>query len=74
MDEKGFMIGVLQKQHRIFTNTWQEQGKLQVAAQDGNRSCITLLACVCADVTSLPLALIYQATSGTLQNEQGAIL
>ena len=38
MDEKGFLIGMLQKQHRIFTKTWQEQGELQGAAQDGNRS------------------------------------
>ena len=68
MDEKGFLIGVIKKIRRIFTKAWQEQGKLQGAAQDGNRSWITLIACVCADGTSLPPALIYQATSGDLQD------
>ena len=68
MDEKGFLIGMLQKTRRIFTKAWQEQGKLQGAAQDGNRTWITLVACVCADGTSLPPALIYPATSGNLQN------
>jgi hypothetical protein len=31
MDEKGFMIGMLQKWKRIFTKQWQDKGKLQGA-------------------------------------------
>jgi hypothetical protein len=68
MDEKGFLIGVLKKTRRIFTRSWKKQGKLQGAAQDGNRSWITLIACICADGTSLPPALIYQASSGDIQD------
>jgi hypothetical protein len=68
MDEKGFLIGILQKTRRIFSKTWQKQGKLQGTAQDGNRTWITLMACICADGTSLPPALIYPATSGNIQD------
>lgn len=68
VDEKGFLIGVLKKLKRIFTKAWYEQGKLQGAAQDGNRTWITLVACICADGTSLPPALIYPATSGDVQD------
>lgn len=38
IDEKGFLIRVLQKIRRIFTKAWYKQGKLQGAAQDGNRT------------------------------------
>lgn len=68
MDEKGFMIGMLQKTKRIFTKSWLEQGKLQGAAQDGNRTWITLVAGICMDGTSLPPALIYPAESGDIQD------
>ena len=64
VDEKGFLIGVLHKTRRIFSRSWKEQGKLKGAIQDGNRTWITLLACVCADGTSLPPALIYPSESG----------
>src|ERR1700739_3741274 len=67
-DEKGFMIGVLQKTKRIFVKKWLSQGNLQGAAQDGNRTWITLVAAICADGTSLPPALIYPALSGDIQD------
>ena len=68
MDEKGFLLGILQKMRRIFTRAWQEQGKLLGMAQDGSRTWITLVACICADGTSLPSALIYPASSGGIQD------
>ena len=68
MDEKGFLIGMVQKTKRIFIKAWLEQGKLQGAAQDGNRTWITLVAYICADGTSLPPSLIYPATSGNIQD------
>lgn len=37
-------------------------------AQDGSREFISLLACICADGRALPPALIYQGTSGDLQD------
>ena len=36
--------------------------------QDGNREWITTIACICADGSSLPPALIYQAVSGNIQD------
>jgi hypothetical protein len=66
MDEKGFLIGVVNKTRRIFTRSWKEQGKLKGAAQDGNRTWVTLLACVCADGTSLPPTLIYPSESSEI--------
>jgi hypothetical protein len=68
MDEKGFMIRVIQKTRRIFSKPWQEQGKLQGAAQDDNRTWITLLIYIYADNTLLLPALIYPTTSGDIQD------
>lgn len=68
MDEKGFPIGKVNKTRRTFSHYWKKQGKLQGAAQDGNRIWITLLACVCANGSSLPQALIHPAKSGNVQD------
>ena len=43
-------------------------GRIRFAARDGSREFISLLACACADGTVIPPALIYQGTSGDLQN------
>ena len=59
MDEKGFLIGVLNKSKRIYTKSEAVRGRLFGASQDGNREWITTIASVCADGTSLPLGLIY---------------
>lgn len=59
MDEKGFLIGYLQKTRRIFAKKQFESGILQGQSHDGNREWITILACVCADGTALPPAIIY---------------
>ena len=48
MDEKGFLIGLLNMTRRIFTREQLEEGKLPGACQDGNRSWITFLACIIA--------------------------
>jgi hypothetical protein len=45
-----------------------DEGKLQGAAQDGSREFITLLAAICADMTVLPAALIYQGKSRDLMD------
>jgi uncharacterized protein YndB with AHSA1/START domain len=67
MDEKGFMIGKLQKTKRIFNLQHYASGKLRGAGEDGNREWITLVACICADGKYLPPAIIYSATTGNLQ-------
>jgi hypothetical protein len=37
MDEKGFLIGLIQKRKRVFNKQMREQGLLLGARQDGNR-------------------------------------
>ena len=68
MDEKGFMIGQIQKSHRIFTRDTYLNNKLVNAGQDGNREWITCLATICADGSALSPALIYKANTGNLQD------
>lgn len=68
MDEKGFLIGKLQKTRRIFTRELYEQGTLAGAGQDGSREWITVVATICADGTKLPPALVYKAIPGNLQD------
>jgi hypothetical protein len=68
MDEKGFLLGHLQKAQRIFPKALMKQQKLLGAGQDGSREWITLIATICADGSSLPPALIYKAVSGDLQD------
>lgn len=64
MDEKGFLIGKLQKTHRISSRELYERGTLAGTGQDGNREWITVVATICADGTRLSPALIYKAVSG----------
>jgi len=68
MDEKGFLIGHLQKVRRIFPKALLKTRKLLGTGQDGSRHWITLIATICADGSSLPPALIYKAVSGNLQD------
>ena len=49
MNEKGFMIGKLQKTKRIFNLEHYASGKLRGSREDGNREWITLLACIYAE-------------------------
>ena len=68
MDEKGFLIGHLQKVKRIFPKALMRTHKLLGTGQDGSRQWITLVATICADGSSLSPALIYKAVSGDIQD------
>ena len=68
MDEKGFLLGILQKTQRIYSAKELRKGLLKGAGQDGNREWITMLGSICMDGTPIPPALIYQADSKDLQN------
>ena len=68
MDEKGFLLGILQKGKRYFSKWRYKEGGMKWQLQDGNREWITVIGCICGDETSLLLGLIYQAVSGNLQN------
>jgi len=68
MDEKGFMIGVVGRSKRIFSKRKWEKKEVRASLQDGNREWITLLACICADGSTLPPGLIYQAAGKAVQS------
>jgi hypothetical protein len=68
LDEKGFLISILNKTRRVFTRVQKEKGKLLGSGQDGNREWITILGCICADRSYLSPGLIYQATTGNIQD------
>ena len=63
MDEKGFLIKVLAKIKRIFSRLRYKEGGIRQLLQDGNRKWITIIACICADDTTLSPGLIYQAVT-----------
>lgn len=67
-DEKGFLIGHASATKRILTRSAYEQGRVRYVQQDGNREFVSLLACVCADGSALPPALIYKGASHDLQD------
>lgn len=67
-DEKGFIIGLANAVRRLMTKEALDSGRITNASQDGSREFISLLACICADETALPPALIYKGDSGSLQN------
>jgi hypothetical protein len=64
MDEKGFLVSITTRLKLIFTKAIWASKERTAAVQDGNREWIILLACVCASGDSLPLALVYQSSSG----------
>ena len=67
-DEKGFIIGYTNATKRIMSREALRSGRVKNARQDGNREFISLLACICADGTTLPAGLIYQGASYDLQD------
>lgn len=68
MDEKGFMIGVEGRSKRWFSKDVFRHGGIKEALQDGNREWITTLCTVCADGTTLPPALIYEAMNDNIRD------
>jgi hypothetical protein len=61
MDEKGFAMGQMNGSKRVFSRALWERKVVRAPLQDGSREWITILACICADGTTLPPALIYQS-------------
>jgi hypothetical protein len=68
MDEKGFLLGRITKAKRVFLKDLKASGKLLAAGQDGSREWITVVATICGDGTALPPLLIYDSTSGSIQD------
>ncbi|KAF7571799.1 Membrane-bound metallopeptidase [Pyrenophora tritici-repentis] len=67
MDEKGFLIGLIGRSKRIFSRRQWEKKEVRASLQDGSREFLTLLACCCADGSSLPPSLIYAAKKGAIR-------
>jgi hypothetical protein len=61
MDEKGFMIGTTGRSKRIFSKIMWERKEIRSTLQDGLREWVTVLACIGADGTALPPAIIFKA-------------
>jgi hypothetical protein len=61
-------MGVCASKRRIVPKSKLQTGKTLGSAQDGSRQWTSLLACICADGSVLPPALIYQAESGDLMD------
>ena len=55
MDEKGFLIGILQKTKRVFSKGTEIRG----TGQDGNREWIIVVATISIDGSYLLLSIIY---------------
>ena len=68
MDEKGFLLGKIQKGKRIVPVESLKSGRVTGSGQDSSREWISLLAAICMDGTYLPPALIYAAVSGNIQD------
>ncbi|KAF2026316.1 hypothetical protein EK21DRAFT_103376 [Setomelanomma holmii] len=68
MDEKGFAIGVIGKQKRIFSKRMWQSREVSQVLQDGSREWITVLAGVCADGSTLPPGLIYASKKCSIRS------
>lgn len=67
MDEKGFAIGVTDRSKRFFDKVLYGKKHFKQSLHDGNREWVTLLACICADESTLPPGIIYAATGRAVQ-------
>ena len=68
MDEKNFIIGICHVKKHVVSKKMLANKKLLDAVQNGFCEFVTFLACICTDGTTFPLVLIYQSTSGDLQD------
>ena len=68
MDEKGFLIGIVGTSKRVFSKRQWDKKEVRASLQDGSRELLTLLACICADGSSLPPGLIYASARGAIRS------
>jgi hypothetical protein len=68
MDEKGFMIVTIGKSKRVFSRALWEAKQVKDSLQDGNRKWISVLACIGADGTALPLGVVFEALHGNIRD------
>jgi hypothetical protein len=68
MDEKGFMLGMLQASKRYFTVTEALSGRLKGVGQDGARDWVTVIASISQAGVAIPPAIIYTAATNNHQD------
>jgi hypothetical protein len=68
MDEKGIALGMMNASTRIFSRKQWDRKQVRAPIHDGSREWITILACICADGSALPPALIYQSDASNVQS------
>ena len=68
MDEKGFAIGVVGRDKRIFSRADFKRKKGRQSLQDGDREWVTILATICADGDALPPSVIYASKAHCLRS------
>jgi hypothetical protein len=68
MDEKGIALGMMNASTRIFSRKQWDRKQVRAPIHDGSREWITILACICADGSALPPALIYQSDGSNVQS------
>jgi hypothetical protein len=66
MDEKGFMIRVLSKTKRVFNKVLHKQRRFKQASHNSNWDWVTVIGAICADGTTLPLAVIFLASGNKI--------
>jgi hypothetical protein len=64
MDKKGFLISILARSKRIVSKAKWERKEVTEPLQDSSCEWITVIACICADGTSLEPAITYKGKSG----------
>jgi hypothetical protein len=67
-DEEGFILGLAYIVKRVISLNALKSGRIMGASQDGNWEFISLLACICANGTKPPPALIYKGELADLLN------
>ncbi len=68
MNEKSFLLELLQKTRKVFSLKHLDSDKLLSADQDNNREWIILIAIICMNMTHIPSSIIYQMISDNIQN------
>jgi hypothetical protein len=67
-DEKGFLISIANQTRRIISLKALQAGRVQFALTNSSREFVSLLACICANGTKIPVGLIYKGESHNLQD------
>ncbi len=68
MNEKSFLLELLQKTQRVFSLKHLDSDKLLSADQDNNREWIILIVIICMNMTHILSSIIYQTISDNIQN------